>query len=79
MAATDPERRREIAASGGRARAARTDHEALAAAGRKGATALHDPATLARRLVAHWPDLDRGKRAEIRAILKSLQPRERAR
>lgn len=77
MAATDPERRREIAASGGRARAARTDHETLSAAGKAGARVYHSPANQARRLVEAFKTLSRTDRAEIRAILKPILPRDR--
>ncbi len=78
MAAHDPERRREIAASGGRARADR-DHDMLSAAGRAGAAKAHTPEALARRLVKKWRtgELSRAELAAVRTILAEMMPRPR--
>jgi len=77
MAAHDPEKRREVAASGARARNATADPvEAFAARG-AGGKAANSPASLARRIVKKWPEMTRAERAEVRAILAEIVPRTR--
>lgn len=77
MAAKDPKQRTRSAAIAGRARVAQADPEAMTAARRAGAARANSPGTLARRIVAAWPDLSRVERDEIREILAPLLPRAR--
>lgn len=77
MAAYDPERRRAASAAGGHARKAKAGSAVLTASGRAGAAAVNGPAGLARRIVKKWPELGRAERAEVRAILAEIMPRQR--
>lgn len=77
MAAKDPAKRRAVAASGGRARGTVATAEEISEIGRRGAAAAHSPAAQARRIVRNWPSWTPTERAEVRAILREVMPRER--
>jgi hypothetical protein len=62
---------------GGKQRWTDGDPEEVAATRRRAAATTNSPASLARRLVKAWPALTRAERAEVRAILAPLMPRDR--
>jgi len=76
MAATDPDRRRTVAAEAGRVRAAGDPDELFAVRGAGGRNA-NSILSLAKRVAAKWPDASRAERAEVREILGPLMPRPR--
>ena len=67
------ERRAEIAAEGGAARAAALDPDARAAIARTGAAATNSPVNYAQRIRRHWPTMDRAERAAVREALQGCK------
>lgn len=70
----DPGTRARVTSSGGHARAAALTADARASVARTGGQAAHTPASLARRIVKAWPDLDDTERAEVLGILTTGLP-----
>lgn len=77
MAAKDPAKRAQIAATAGRARVANGDPADVARVARAGAAAVNSPAGLARRIVKAWPAMSRAERAEVDGILATRAPKPR--